>query len=79
MIFDTTSGWTIINTADVDCELPSNFDLQESTSAKKDSSMDDQSVTQASAIFSGRVYHDKMCFYQTRQDRNDQTGRMCVR
>ena len=29
--------------------------------------------------FKGNVYKDKMCLYQTRNDRDDNTGRMCVR
>ena len=33
MIFDTTSAWTIVNTADVDTDLPSSFVLQESKTA----------------------------------------------
>jgi hypothetical protein len=86
MIFDTTSPWTILNTNTLtNAQLISNYDLQESETASvcyKDNSKtieDDVSYNLGSVIFSGTSYKDKMCLYQTRNDRTDQSGRMCVR
>ena len=85
MIIDTTSTWTVINTDAVDSDLPSTFVLEDSKTLQgvyKDSKQTqtvDASVSQANVTFSGSVYKDKMCLYQTRNDRTDQTGRMCVR
>jgi hypothetical protein len=37
------------------------------------------SFNHGSVILSGKAYKDNMCLYQTRNDRTDSSGRMCVR
>ena len=88
MIFDTTTPWTTVNTNGIaTAQLVSNYDLEESTSAKPikgatNNAADDLNDTflkHGTVGFTGNEYRDKMCLYQTRNDRTDASGRMCVR
>jgi hypothetical protein len=93
MIFDTTIPWTTVNTNGIaTAQLVSNYDIEESTTAKPINSktkggsandaaddLKDTFIKHGTVGFTGNEYRDKMCLYQTRNDRTDVSGRMCVR
>ena len=86
MIYDTASQWITIDNMEIpNAELISNYDVGESTSAV--AQYLDDAKTQpdmidldfGSVAFQGQKYTDNMCLVQTRNDRTDNTGKLCVR
>jgi len=64
---------------------PSFYNVEESETAKAQYSDDAQDnlalvdFDMGSVVFEGIKYKDKMCLYQVRNNRADDTGRLCVR
>ena len=62
----------------------SNYDIDESTTAKviyqdaAEMNPTEQNIEYGRYTFSGTEYKDKMCLYQTSNDRSDSSGNMCV-
>lgn len=86
MIYDTTSQYVVVNNEGLEnAELISNYDVKDSLTAKVQYSDKDETSPRlvdlpfGSVDFEGIEYTDNMCLYQTRNDRSDSTGKMCVR
>lgn len=86
MLYDTASSWVSVgnlNTRNV--ELVSNYDIFESKNAHPvylDISKTTPSKVKldyGSFFVSGEEYTDNICLNQNRNDRRDDTGRLCVR
>ena len=84
VFYDTTSQWVTINNMGIpNAEMISNYDIRESDSAvqqftKNGDSME-YSVDFGRFNLHGKEWKDKMCLDQNRNNRMDDTGRLCVR
>lgn len=80
MIYDTASQWTTVNNQGIkNAELISNYDVAESSSAVQANGNKISDADFGTFYMQGIMYKDNICLAQSRNDRRDDTGRMCVR